>query len=268
MKLAEAQRKEFYEKALYPCVRVRTNKAGGSGQVIWSNERDGTFVLTCEHVVDDAITIKEEWSSVLQRMVKKDVLSEVYVDFFKYDLKDRAVGAEEIKAEIIAYDKNEDLALLRLLDPTPRKYVAKVAPDDYEVKYFEEVVTIGAALGHEPIATVGNICGFKDVIDNRDYMLSTAPSIFGSSGGATFTTRDWTLIGMPARISVILTGFAADPITHMGYIIPYWRINKFFRDQMMDFLLDPSVSYEECLKRREEARKKSELELLLKEGKK
>jgi len=257
-------RQGFYENALYPCVRVRTERAGGSGQVIHSSEKNGTFILTCEHVVSDAIQVKEEWSSVLQKNVKRDVLSEVYVDFFKYSYQDRAIGSEEIRAEIVAYDKNEDIALLRLLDPTPRKYVAKVAPNDYEILYFDEVITVGAAMGHPPIATKGNICSFNDLIDNRDYMLSTAPSIFGNSGGATFTTKDWRLVGMPARITVAISGFTANPITHMGYIIPYWRINKFFEDQMMYFLLDPSKTYDECIKMREEARKKAEIDMLLK----
>ena len=171
-------------------------------------------------------------------------------------------------ADIVTYDKNEDLALLRLKDETVRKWVAKVAPDDYEVRYFDEVVTIGAALGHPPIVTVGNICGFSDIIDNRDYMLCTAPCIFGNSGGASFSTRDWNIVGVPARIRVTISGFmAADAITHMSYIIPYWRINKFFRDKMMYFLLDPNYTYEQCLKLREEARRKTKIEKLLEQDK-
>jgi len=258
----------FLEKALYPCVRVKTEKAGGSGTVIWSTERDGTFVLTCEHVIDSAIQIKEEWSPVLQRNVKRDVRAPVWVEFFKYSYKDRAVGGETIEAEIIAYDKNEDIAILRLKDDTVRKYVAEIQDDPSELKYFDEVITVGAALGHPPIATVGNICGFNDLIDNRDYMLCTAPSIFGNSGGATFLTKNWKLIGMPARISVILAGFSADPITHMGYIVPFWRIRKFFEDQMLYFLLGHDISYEECMKKIEERRKLSELEIALEELKK
>lgn len=266
MQLDEERYQKFLEKALYPCVRVRSKKAGGSGQVIHSTEKNGTFILTCQHVIDDAIDIKEEWSSILQKEVKKDVRSEVDVEFFKYAYKDRAVGCEAVRADIVAYDKNEDIAILRLKDPTPRKYVAELMPtEDIEnsLNYFDEVVTIGAALGHPPICTIGNICAFNDIIDNRDYIQSTAPSIFGNSGGATFLTKNWKLIGMPARIAVVMAGFSADAITHLGYIVPFWRIRKFFEDQMLDFLYDDSVSYDECMKKINERRKKGELEELL-----
>jgi len=195
MQLDEERYQKFLEKALYPCVRVRSKKAGGSGQVIHSTEKNGTFILTCQHVIDDAIDIKEEWSSILQKEVKKDVRSEVDVEFFKYAYKDRAVGCEAVRADIVAYDKNEDIAILRLKDPTPRKYVAELMPTENienSLNYFDEVVTIGAALGHPPICTIGNICAFNDIIDNRDYIQSTAPSIFGNCipGDALITMAD------------------------------------------------------------------------------
>jgi len=263
MQLTEQEYQSFLEKALYPCVRVRTAQAGGSGQIVHSSERNGTFCLTCQHVVDGAISIKDEWSSILQKEVKKDVRSEVQVEFFRYSYQDRATGSEAIKADIVAYDKNEDIALLRLKDPEPRKYVATMMPKEGiegRLNYFDEVVTIGAAMGHPPIATVGNICAFNDIIDNRDYMQSTAPSIFGNSGGATFHKASWELIGMPARIAVNMSGFSADAITHLGYIVPCWRVWDFYKEQMLEFLLDDSVTYDECMERIEERRRKVEEE--------
>jgi len=259
----------FLEKALYTCVRVTTGRSGGSGTVIHSSPENGTFILTCQHVIDDAVVIKEEWSSVLQRYVKRDVKSPVWVEFFKYSFKDRAVGEEKIEAEIIAYDKNEDIAVLRLKDDTVRKYVAEIEEDPYILQYFDEVITIGSALGHPPIATKGNLCSFNDIIENRDYMLCTAPAIYGNSGGATFLTKNLKLIGIPARISVIISGFlSTNPIAHMSYIIPFWRIKKFFEEQILYFLYDKNYTYEQCMKIREEKRRKAELDLLLEESKK
>lgn len=255
----------FLKEALYSCVRVQTKSAGGSGQVIHSSKENGTFILTCEHVIDDAITIKKEWSPVLQQEIKKDIKAEVEVEFFKYSYKDRASGSEAIKAKIIAYDKNEDIAILKLKDNVVRKYVAKLmTPEEArKLKYFDNVVTIGAALGHPPVATVGHIESFNDVIENRDYMLCTAPLIFGNSGGATFSTKDWKLIGMPARISVVIAGFSADPITHLGYIVPCWRIFEFYKEQMLEFLYDKKVTYKECVSKINTRRKKSQLDRLL-----
>jgi hypothetical protein len=179
---------QFLKKALYPCVRVRTGKAGGSGQVIHSSEQNGTFVLSCHHVVDDAIQIKDQWSSILQKTVKRDIFSPVQIDFFKYSYKDRVTGSESKTAQIIVYDKEEDIALLRVDDPTPYPYVAELYPcigeDDphleEDLDVGSEIVTVGAPLLHDPIPTVGNLVGFKDIIDNRRYWMATGPTIFGN----------------------------------------------------------------------------------------
>ncbi len=261
----------FLAKALYPCVRVRTYKAGGSGQVIHSSKENGTFVLSCHHVVDDAIEIKDQWSNLLQRNVKKDILSPVKIEFFKFSYQDRVTGAESKLANIIAYDKDEDIALLRLDDPEPYQYVATLFPCigvddptvDEKIDMGSEIVTIGAALGHDPIPTIGNVVSFKDIIDNRIYWMCTGPMIFGNSGGATYLSDTWEFIGMPARIAIAGTVFATDAITHMGFIVPITRITQFLKDSMMDFLFNPEITYTDCKRRVDEKRKKTELEVLL-----
>jgi len=263
--------KDFLEKALYPCVRVRTRVAGGSGQVIHSSRENGTFILSCHHVVDDAIEIKDQWSNLLQRSIKRDILSPVKVEFFKFSYRDRVTGSESKAANIIAYDKDEDIALLRLDDPDPYAYVARLFPcdglDDCSVDenldMGSEIVTIGAALGHDPIPTVGNIVSFKDIIDNKIYWMCTGPMIFGNSGGATYVVDTWDFIGMPARIAVAGNMFSIDAITHMGFIVPVTRIVQFLKDSMMDFLFEPGVSYSDCKRRIDDKRKKTELEALL-----
>ncbi len=262
---------DFLSKALYPCVRVRTQKAGGSGQVIHSTKENGSFVLSCHHVVDDAIVIKDQWSNLLQRNIKKDVLSPVSVEFFKFSYRDRVVGSESKIANIIAYDKDEDIALLKLDDPEPYPYVATMFPceglDDVNVEdkidVGSEIVTIGAALGHDPIPTVGNMVAFKDVIDNKNYWMCTGPMIFGNSGGATYLADSWEFIGMPARIAVTGSMFGMDAITHMGFIVPITRITQFLKDSLMEFFFNPATNYTECKKKIEDRRKKTELEFLL-----
>jgi len=262
---------KFLTKALYPCVRVRTDKAGGSGQVIHSSRKNGTFILSCHHVIDDAIQIKDQWSSVLQRTVKRDIFSPVTVDFFKYSYKDRVTGSESKTAQIIVYDKDEDIALLKVEDPEPYPYVADLYPCEGEddpkleedIDIGSEIVTVGAPLLHDPIPTVGNLVGFKDIIDNRRFWMATGPTIFGNSGGGTYLADTWQLVGMPARIAVSASMFSMDAITHMCFIIPITRIVRFLKDSMMDFLFDDNVSWEECKKKIEEKRKMTELEALL-----
>ena len=262
---------DFRRNALYPCVRVKTAKAGGSGQVIHSSEENGTFVITCHHVVEDSIVVKEEWSNTLQCNVKKDVFAPVDIEFFNYSYHDRAIGSEQVRAKIICYDKNEDVSLLKLEDINRIRPACTLYPCfglndesiDEGIDYGSGVITVGAALGSAPVMTVGHLCGFGRMIDQREYWLSTAPSIFGNSGGATFLVDNYKLVGMPARISVTMAGFSADAITHMGYIVPITRITQFLKDSMMDFLFDDSVTFEQCEKKIKEKREKMELSMMV-----
>lgn len=265
------KRQEFYERALYPCVRVRAAKAGGSGQVIHASDINGIFVLTCEHVVDGCIEVKDEWSSLLQRNVKKDSLSPVQVEFFSYRYADRAISSTAVQGDIVAYDKNEDIALLKLEGSPPQDvYVAKMldceGPLDKsvadKVDYMADVITVGAAMGESPVSTRGELNGFNKMIENREYWLSSAPSIFGNSGGATFLEETLELVGMPARIAVNMSGFSSDAITHMGYIVPITRVVKFLKDNMLTFFFDESITYEECQEKIKRKREKAELDML------
>jgi len=73
---------EKHRRMLYPMVRVRTEKAGGSGTIVYSEKVPGeegkfeTYLLSNYHVVDEAVKQEKEWSPLLQRDVKKDVTKE------------------------------------------------------------------------------------------------------------------------------------------------------------------------------------------------
>ena len=120
---------ELHEKVLYPVTRVKTAKAGGSGVLVYSKEdpeNKGQWinvVLTCEHVIADAVTVKSQWDSLLKREIKKDVLEEVSVEVFDY-VGSKIASANSTQAEIIAYDKNHDLAAVKLTNTKPQDWVA------------------------------------------------------------------------------------------------------------------------------------------------
>ena len=69
---------EVHDKVLYPVVRVRSGIAGGSGVLIYSEpdpkdtSRYINIALTCQHVVDAAIKIREEFDPVLKQQRKTD----------------------------------------------------------------------------------------------------------------------------------------------------------------------------------------------------
>lgn len=253
------------------CARVLSSAegaaAGGSGTIIFSapNSRGGysTYVLTNEHVVDNNITIEKRWHPVLKRNVEKEILGTVEVHFFNYRWEQRAVGMSAVDADIAAWDKEEDLALLKLRSDAVAPAAARLYPKDKEsgLKIGEHTLAIGAALGEAPVLTVGRLSQFGREIENREFWLQTAPTIFGNSGGAVFLEDTEEFIGVPARIPVLLMGFGADAITHLSYMIPITRVYKFLDDQMFRFIYDTSFTEDGEAKAREEKRREEEFRL-------
>ncbi len=57
-------------EVLHSQVRVSTGRTGGSGTVIYSKQLGEvyeTYVLTCQHVISDALSVRKEWDSRVGR---------------------------------------------------------------------------------------------------------------------------------------------------------------------------------------------------------
>jgi len=123
------------------------------------------------------------------------------------------------------------------------------------VHIFDKSYAVGASLGHPPVASEGMITYMDDEIDSYKYWMSSAPTIFGNSGGAVYRWSDnrkqYEYIGIPSRISIQPMGFSADAITHMGYFIPIERGYKLLEENDYQFIYDESKSIEDCNKARE-----------------
>jgi len=254
----------LHQQALHPQVRIRAADAGGSGTVIYSQKADdgfySTLILTCHHVVEKNINVKDDWDSVLKKQKKRESLTPVVVEFFNWDSvpHGKAPLTHGTTGDIVAYSQKHDIALvhLRLREKPP---VAKLLPPGKveDVIIGSEVVIVGCALLHDPIMTRGSVTHQGDLIDGMDYWMSDAQIIFGNSGGAAFAHLNggYYFIGIPSRIDI--AGWSA-PVTHLGYFSPVPRIYKFFREQMYEFLIPGSKKTEaECL---DELEKRRELE--------
>ena len=254
-----------HEQMFYPTVRVRTKKAGGSGTVVYSqkNDKDGeiyTYVITNQHVIADSVHLEKKWDPVLKRKVDKEILDTVNVEFFRFNNYSHTIGSFAVEADIVAYSEVEggqDWALLRVRDKENKAdYVANLFPlDDIEnIHIFDESYAVGASLGHPPVASNGMITYMDDEIDHYKYWMSSAPTIFGNSGGAVYrwsgTRKKYEYIGIPSRISIQPMGFSADAITHMGYFIPIDRVYKLLEDNDFQFIYDSNYSIEDCKKAR------------------
>jgi len=256
-----------HEQMLYPVVRVTVEDGGGSGTILYSEDRgDGcqTYVLTNNHVIEDAVRVEERWSSLLQRDVKQEVREPVKVEVFRYaegsvqDITDTCV------ADIVARDKEEDLALLRLRTAHKFDYVARLLPDEAEVHIFTPCWAVGCTLLHPPIATEGTISYMNEVIERKTYWMSTAQICFGNSGGAIFIEHkgNYYFAGVPSRVQGLwLNPATTQPVTHMGWLVPIPRIKEWIVKERLTFLLDAKVKPSECFAERERIRVKSLKEL-------
>ena len=244
---------------LLACTRIHSmgkgGTAGGSGTVIYSAKNDdgsySTYLLSNEHVVDNNIDVKERWDALLRRTIKDQFLGTVDVHFFEYKWEHRVVGAASKQADIMAFDKDEDMALLKIRSEMPVPAVVQMYPkgEESKLRIGMPCVAVGAALGEAPITSYGRLSQFGREIDNREFWLQSAPIIYGNSGGSVFLEDIGEYIGIPSRIAVTYGG---DAITHLSYIIPITRIYKFLESQMFRFVYDKSFTEEGERKAREE----------------
>ena len=262
--------KDLHDKVLYPVTRVKTGKAGGSGVLVYSepDPNDETkyvnIVLTCQHVIDSAISVKDEWDSLLKREIKKDIMEEISVEIFDYD-GSKISSANSSQAEIIAYDKGHDLAAVKLHNSRPMDYVATIYPKDEldQLQLFDEVWTSGWRLLHDPFSNTGELTYLREMIDQKSYIMYNAPSIFGNSGGGVFHGNG-TLLGLCSRITNIQLGFGIDVMTWMGFGTHPSRLYEFFEHHELQFIYD-GTDYHDAQERRKERQRKSLRHLFIEE---
>jgi len=122
---------------------------------------------------------------------------------------------------------------------------------------FSPVYTVGCGLGVPPLVTEGHIGGFDFTIDDYPYILTTAPGIYGNSGGAVLSQETGEVIGVTSRMSVVFAGFSADAITHMMWSISPKTIYQFLEEQVFEFIIDSSKTSKQCEEKREDMKKKA-----------
>lgn len=259
-----------HRKIVLPCVRIEADKARGSGTILYSAPAEGeknaysTYVLTNHHVVEGNIKVEKKWSGLLKMERKLESFELVDVQMFAYRWEQRAIGGTSIQSDIVAYDADEDLALLQLRSPNAIATIAELYPRGQERLLIPgmKVITIGAGLGYEPVQTEGILSQFGQDIDRKEYWLSTAPTIFGNSGGAVFLKETYQFIGVPARIAVQGGWFGADPITHLSWCVPITRVYDFLETQRFRFIYDPSLTEVGETMERERIREEADKKLL------
>ena len=253
--------KELHQRILYPVTRVRCGTAGGSGVLVYSEPDPKTnkyinIVLTCQHVIADAIKLEDRWDTVLKREVKKDIMEEVAVEIFQYD-DSSVVSSNSTQAQIIAYDEHHDLAALKLNNNHKMDYTATLLPKDEieDLRLFDPTWTSGCSLLHDPFSNPGTLTYLREMIEQKAYIMTNASSVFGNSGGGLFHGARGHLLGLTSRITSMQLGFGIDVMTWMGFSTHPERMYEFFDHQELQFLYDANDTFERGQQRREAKRK-------------
>lgn len=235
---------------LYPTVMVDLGQGRGSGTVIysgtrkpksWKDEKVWTLVLTNYHVIQSAVNIEEEFSSKMGKNIQKETRRPVHIRLWDYNDYSTAVGTTGRVARILAWDKHKDLALLRLDDKEKiLENIATFWPEHVGGPYlFQKTWAVGSGLGNPPYPTEGLLSGIsgKDQ-KGRSLYLSSAPIIFGNSGGSLWayskSRNKYEMIGVPSMVSAFGYG---NVVTHIAWSRPISEIRTFLRDNDYGFIL-------------------------------
>lgn len=266
MILSQKEIERLHEQCLYTSVMVRTNKASGSGTIVWSGEdpdNPGEFlwyVLTNHHVVEDAIEFTERWDSFLGRETKAETRNPVRVGIWRYRNWSILDGKDERTAYIVGWDKDADVALLEVRSGGPAVYVARlVTPEEIRnLRTLTPVLVVGCSMGIKPLPSyIATISSLDAEVEGLRYYMTNAGVYFGNSGGACFLLENGAWLGIPSRISVTLIGFGADPIPFLNYIIPASRVYDLLEEWCYDFILPwKEKTLEQCA---EERKRKQDL---------
>ncbi len=146
-------------------ILINTDEAIGSGFII----NNSGYVITNHHVIDNS----NNFTAVFQN-------------------KDGGAG-EKIDMDLIAFDADADISLLKLKNQKKYSYVS--LGDDDKISEGEKIVAIGSPQGIINTVSEGIVSGIRN-IKNMKYIQISAAVSPGSSGGALFNSEG-EVIGMP-----------------------------------------------------------------------
>jgi S1-C subfamily serine protease len=179
------------------------------------------LILTNHHCVDQNIrTVDREVPDANGKIskIKELKLDPVTVEQVAYDGHE-TVGSSTYVAEIVAHQRNRDLAVLQLRATSiPYTIFSPLLPEGETVKRGEEVWAVGNPAGLDATVTNGIISSVTRTFqfpwaENEDLpMIQTDVGIFGgNSGGALYDTQG-RIVGVPAA--------GHSQATHLGLAIP------------------------------------------------
>lgn len=182
-------------------VVVLTDSGLGSGEAVAVDDL-GAMILTCAHVIDEAVAFQAEIKIKYPRGLKKEPYS----------------------ATVIDLDVGNDLALIyvaELTDIVPLK-IAKQDPNLYSKVYI-----MGNALGKELTASQGTLTHLDRVMNGSTYwQVSDALFLWGMSGGPVVNSNN-ELLSVVGGLAIQRYGAVTYPFPALGYAVPRSAVAAF-----------------------------------------
>ncbi|MCB9881192.1 MAG: trypsin-like peptidase domain-containing protein [Planctomycetes bacterium] len=218
----EADRQHHYDQMQHdmvsPIVQLSGGGSVGSGMVLATRDRDDekrdAYVLTSFHVIRNILA-----GSTTER--RAEIATTIY----------RAKGASQHEADLLEFDEELDLALLRVSNVGAELPSVTFATESEEraTQVFTPIYTVGCPLGADPIPTRGEILRKDHELDGQDYWMISSPAYFGNSGGGVYLEGSRHLIGI---FSKIYTYGRTNPVVipHMGLLTPTSVLRQWLAD--------------------------------------
>jgi len=191
-----------------PVVQIAGDVTVGSGVLLESQPLGGgkylTHLLTAWHVVRDIYGGTDH--------VDRPIAVKLYLENGTTSFED---------AEMIAFDTEIDIALLRLVTDQPVHNGARLASRErlQHTQVFDPIYAVGCPLGNDPIPTCGEIADVRHHIDGERYWMISAPTYIGNSGGGIFDAKTHELLGVFSKIYTH-GGVRSTIVPHMGLATP------------------------------------------------
>lgn len=230
----------------------------GSAFIISDTAKNGTYVLTCHHVIRDCIKQNDRWDPLEKSSKKVEQLLPVSVETFRYDGHGRHLQTVTTSADIVAYSLfgdqwsfEGDLALLKLKVPVEITAASLISEQHFEdeVRALDEVVMVGCPDASEvPLPSTGHVASLSEVRAGIGLMLSQVFGNPGSSGSAVYRFSP-----ERSRYEVIalhsltdgrgsLTNVGRGNFLRLGVQAP--EIHKFLRIHKLSYLVESERSAE------------------------
>jgi len=161
------------ELLLNSSVIVQTPTSNGSGTVI-KKDNGFIYILTCYHVIEEKFSVIEEETEEEEKekgyknpfMIKEaieppeETQTNIVVSYLIKNKNNEEIGDVEYKAELIKYDEEKDLALLRIFIEDENLNVIPIATE--EPKIGDTVYSIGNPLSTNRTLSKGILSGKEE----------------------------------------------------------------------------------------------------------